>query len=52
MTTAHINLCSQAYLDEIPVNCHDDFAPRLSAHDTLYQAGPAGCDAPLNSPVN
>lgn len=44
--TAHIKLCSQACLDAVPVNCHDDFAPWPSAHDTLHQAGPAGCDAP------
>lgn len=46
MTTVHINWCSQAYWDAISVNCHDNFAPGPFAHDTLYQAGPAGCVAP------
>lgn len=32
---AHIKLCSQACLDAIPVNCHDDFALRPNAHDTV-----------------
>lgn len=50
--TAHIKLCSQACLDAVPVNCHDDFAPWPSANDTLHQAGPAGYDAPLYSPVS
>ena len=45
MTTPTLNCAAKPV-----VNYHDDVA--LSSHDTLYQTGPAGCDAPLYSPVS
>lgn len=47
LSGAHIKLCNQAYWDAIPVNYHDDFPLWPTTHDTLYEAGPAGYDAPF-----
>lgn len=52
MTTTHINLCSQAYLDAIPVNCHDNFARGRLPMTLCTRLDLLAVLPPLNSPVN